>query len=285
MLVLVDRRTSGRLGADPSAPSVASRRSPQEKKPWKSLAGIEHRVESEFLRPILLGESVLPYRVWNTFEGVIPVTQDGEILDALSAANRGYAGLHQWMTKAEAVWNEHRPSERTFVGLLNYINQLSSQFPLAPLRVVYAASGTNPAACVLRSSMGIVEHKLYWRKGATEEEALYLAAILNSETARARTAALQSRGLFGARDFDKVIFSLPIPRFDQGIALHGDLAVAARGAETVAAAVPLPEGVRFQRARKLVRDALTEAGIAARIDGLVARLLDEGDRHPARKRR
>jgi hypothetical protein len=44
----------------------------------------------------------------------------------------------------------------------------------------------------------------------------------------------------------------------------------------VAAAVPLPENVKFQRARKLIRDALTEAGIASRIEQLVAQLLDQG---------
>ena len=45
-------------------------------------------------------------------------------------------------------------------------------------------------------------------------EARYLVAILNSETARERVEAYQSRGQWGARDFDKVIFNLPIPRFD-----------------------------------------------------------------------
>jgi hypothetical protein len=33
--------------------------------------------------------------------------------------------------------------------------------------------------------------------------------------------------------------------------------------------------VKFQRARKLIRDALTESGIAPHIDELVARLLDQ----------
>jgi len=52
------------------------------------------------------------------------------------------------------------------------------------------------------------------------------------------------------------------------------LAAAGRDAENLAASLPLPEAVKFQRARKLVRDALTEAGISTRIDRLVARLLD-----------
>jgi hypothetical protein len=38
--------------------------------------------------------------------------------------------------------------------------------------------------------------------------------------------------------------------------------------------VHLTENIKFQRARGLIRAALTEAGIAQRIDALVARLLD-----------
>ena len=75
MLCLVERKSIGRLGGDPRAPYVASRRTSQEKKPWKFLSGVEHRVEAEFLHPVLLGESILPYRVFKPFEGVVPVTR------------------------------------------------------------------------------------------------------------------------------------------------------------------------------------------------------------------
>jgi hypothetical protein len=78
----------------------------------------------------------------------------------------------------------------------------------------------------------------------------------------------------GARHFDKVMFNLPIPLFDPSEQLHNDLATAAAQAERTAAAFELPETVKFQRARKLIRDALTDSGIAPRIDQLVARLLD-----------
>ena len=60
MLCLVERKSLGRLGGDPTAPFVASRRSNQEKQPWKSQPGVEHRVEAEFLHPVLLGESPCP---------------------------------------------------------------------------------------------------------------------------------------------------------------------------------------------------------------------------------
>jgi hypothetical protein len=84
----------------------------------------------------------------------------------------------------------------------------------------------------------------------------------------------QARGQWGARHFDKVMFNLPIPRFDAKIKLHRDLAGAAEGAEAIAVAVILPESVKFQRARAMVRRALTEAGVSEIIDALVAKLLD-----------
>ena len=275
MLCFVERKDAGRLGHDLAAPYVGSRRSQQEKKPWKNLPGLSHRVEAEFLHPVLLGESIAPYRTLWSFECVVPVNAEGVTIDADSALIEGFDGLHGWMRRAEKVWNENAESGgMTLVKRWNYHNELSAQFPLPELRVVYAASGSLPAACIITEKSAGVEHKLYWSKPVSLGEARYLAAILNSETARARVAGLQSRGQWGARDFDKVIFNLPIPLFDAKNATHAALARAAQRAETVAAAVALPEAVKFQRARRLVRDALAEAGVAAEIDRLVAALLD-----------
>ncbi len=44
-------------------------------------------------------------------------------------------------------------------------------------------------------------------------------------------------------------------------------------AEVIASAVALPENVKFQRARKLIRDTLIQSGVAPRIEALVTRLL------------
>jgi hypothetical protein len=276
VLCFVERKTSGRLGVDPSSPLVVSRRSSQEKKPWRDVKGIENKVEAEFLRPVLLGESIAPYRILRTLEAVVPVTEQGKPLDAKAAANRGFADLHGWLSKAEHTWNLHNKSDRRLVDQLNYINQLSSQFPIAALRVVYAKAGTQPAASLLRNPHGVVDHKLYWMALASEAEGKYLTAILNSEAARARVEQYQARGQFGARDFDKVMFNLPIPRFDPKNKLHRALADAAAEAEKVADLVELPDGVKFQRARGLVRTALAEVSISRKIDALVAKLLDSG---------
>jgi len=177
------------------------------------------------------------------------------------------------MKQAEALWEANKTAKITLIEQFDYYGKLMSQFPLAPIRILYAASGTLPCALVIRNPRAIVEHAVYWSKVSSVQEGGYLTAILNSESARAKIAALQARGQWGARHFDKVMFTLPIPRFDTKKQLHRDLAAAAAEAEKIASKVDLPEGVHFQTARRRVREDLAEAGISKRIDELVARLL------------
>lgn len=273
VLCLVERKTVGRIGGDPTAPHVKS--VPSIHRPWNTVSPLEGRVEVEFLYSVMLGESILPYRIFRTFEAVLPVTHNGTVLNSGAAANRGFSGLHAWLKAAENLWARSSESNESLPEQFNHHGKLASQFPITPLRVVYSKAGTLPAACIVRNA-AVIDHKLYWCAPAGEQEAEYLQAILNSETTRSRIAALQSRGQWGARDFDKVMFTLPIPRFDEKQKLHRQLADAAAEAERTAARVAIPETAKFQHARRMVRDALAEAGISQKIDALVARLLDGG---------
>ena len=63
----------------------------------------------------------------------------------------------------------------TLVQRWNYHNELGAQFPIAPVRVVYAKAGTLPAACIARDKKSIAENLLYWCPVATEIEGEYLA--------------------------------------------------------------------------------------------------------------
>ena len=69
------------------------------------------------------------------------------------------------------------------------------------------------------------------------------------------------------------MWTLPIREFDAANPLHAQIAGASRRAETVAAEVPLKEGVYFVSARRQIRHALAEDGVAGEIDGLVEELL------------
>jgi SAM-dependent methyltransferase len=54
---------------------VTSRRSTLEKQPWKDTPSLTGTVESIFVRPVYLGESIAPFRVLGNIEGVIPLRQ------------------------------------------------------------------------------------------------------------------------------------------------------------------------------------------------------------------
>ena len=62
LLFTVEEVRAGLLGINPTDPLVESRRTSQEKSPWKDLPTLRGNMESEFLRPLYLGESVVPFR-------------------------------------------------------------------------------------------------------------------------------------------------------------------------------------------------------------------------------
>ena len=250
-LCLVEPAAAGPLGGAAQAPLVTSRRSRLEKTPWKDLNSLTGNLERQFLRPVYLGESVAPFRLLKAPLGVIPWDPQFGLLDSASAGLAGYADLAAWLSKAEGLWNENRRSARlSFVERLDYHRGLASQLPAPKLRVIYSASGTLMAAAVLADDVAAIEHKLYWAPVRSLAEAHYLIAVLNSEAARRRVASLQSRGQWGARDFDKVMWTLPITEFDPANPLHTALAAAGHHAQTIAAQVPLKEGVYFTTARR-----------------------------------
>lgn len=270
MLCYVERRDTGMLGTGPRIP-VYSRRTTQEKRPWKDLEDISGSVERKFLRPALLGESIAPFRILGWPEAIIPF--DDHALDSEGAALRGYPGLSDWLKKAETVWDKHSSQSMKFVEQINYYGKLNSQFPIPPVRVVYAKAGTMPAAAIVSNHQAVVDHKLYWCAVEDLNEAHYLCGIINSDVAREATSHLQSRGQWGARDFDKVIFTLPIPRYSRETPLHDRIADASSECEKIAATVDLTNVTDFIRARQAVRSVLRDNGIAQQIDHLVKQLL------------
>lgn len=280
MLCLIVRAHTGRLGASNTAPLVISRRSRLEDPRYRDLDALEGAVERQFLRPVYLGDSIAPFRILGASEGVIPITSNGEIINSAQAGDRGFRRLSAWMRQAESVWTSKSAGKRSLIQRWNFHNGLTNQFPVSSLRVMFSASGIRPAAVLVHDEVGVAEHSVYWASVLDESEGYFLCAVLNSEAARLRIAAMQARGEQGARHFDKLVFTLPIPRFDDRDTGHVALAVAGQAAERAAAGVPIPSGTSFQRARSLVRQTLHEEGITQQIDDLVDILLGPDPRPP-----
>ena len=118
-----------------------------------------------------------------------------------------------------------------------------------------------------------MDHMAYWAPVSCVEEASYLITIINSAAVLAKVTDLQPRGEVGARHFDNLVWTLPIPEYDPADPLHRDLAAAAAHAEGIAAAVPLADTQHFTAKRRAIRAALAEDGIAAEMEALVDALL------------
>ena len=268
-------RPPGLYQPNPVFPLLRGRAGGQDKAPWKGLDPPQGTVEREFLRSVLLGESIAPFRVLAPQRAVVPWDwEKGELLDAARAGRRGWPRLAQWLERTETLWNRHKRSAMSFAERIDYHRELSCQFPVAPVRVAYTASGTYLAATTVCDELAVIEHKLYWTAAESVEEARYLCGVLNSEALRAGVARYQSRGQWGARDFDKYVFNLPIPLFDADTPLHRRLADAAATAEDVAGEVPPKEREHFTRTRRRIRQALAEHGVAAELEALARELLD-----------
>ena len=58
------------------------------------------------------------------------------------------------------------------------------------------------------------------------------------------------------------VFALPFPMFDPADGLHLRLAALSERAEEVAGSVELDDRLQFQKARRVIREALREDGVA-----------------------
>ena len=273
VLLVVERAPVSPLGAGAGRVAVRSRRSANEKRPWKLLDALTGTVEVQFVRPLHLGETVLPYLLKDPLLAIVP-WDAGRLLAGQDDRLDLHPGLAEWWRHAERLWMEHRSSDRlSLVGQVDYRRKLSQQLPAPPYRVVYGASGMYMAAACLTDERAIVEHSLYWAAAATLDEARFLTAVLNSSALTSALRPLQARGEHNPRHYDKYVFDVPIPLYDPSEERHRELIGLAELAESVAASVELPERLAFEAQRRRIRAAIAESEAGRRIEQLVEELV------------
>jgi hypothetical protein len=249
-----------------------------DKAPWTEVEPPYGPIETQFLRQLVLGECVAPFRLLDTVTAVIPL-EGSRLLDAAAAGNAGYRHLAAWLRDAEAKWasisnkgQDGRPS-LSLQGRIDYMRNLSCQAGPASIRVLYTKAGTRLSAATILGGDALIDHKAYWAPVRSQDEARYITAVLNSAAVLAKVTDLQPHGQKDKRDFDNLVWTLPIPAYDPDESLHRDLAAAGARAEEVAASVDLSGANHFTAKRRAIREALDADGIAAEIEALVEALL------------
>lgn len=275
---LAEEVSGGRLGSRRDAPRLRGKIGNLDRTPWNTLDPPEGPVEQQFVRSIALGETVAPYRTLTFLTGVVPLDSE-RVLSAAQAEADGHRGLASWLRYTEQKWNEHSNKgtdgapRMTLSQRCDAMGGLRSQRQLAPIRVLYTKAGTRLSACWLDDSEAIIDHKAYWASARSLDEAAYVTAIINSALVLDRVKDLQPVGQRDPRDFDNLVWTLPIPEYDREDELHRDLATAALHAAEVAEATSLPADAHFTTHRRNIREALEMDGIGVVIERLVDALL------------
>lgn len=275
MLLFVEVASAGPLGAGAGRLSVVSRRTRAEKKPWLELPSLAPgSVEVRFVKNVYLGESIAPFRVFDPLKAVLPIDHS-KILSAEEIENS--AALSSWWEAAESIWSENKSAadESNLLDRIDFHGQLSAQVPTAAHRVVYNKAGNTLVSAVISDSSAVIDHKLYWAPTSSLTEAQFLSAVLNSRVVLERVKPLQALGLFGGRDFDKNVFSVPIPVFDGANADHSELVALAQEGATIANNLGVTVGLPFQRSRNLIRRELVASGFLDRLDAVVDRTVPQ----------
>jgi hypothetical protein len=282
---------SSLLGFNPDLPPLetADRAVEQAKDAYKSVF-FTGNVESRFLYATLLSTDLLPFGHLGFRLVVLPIEPAADkyhLITSKEARKRGFYNLAQWLEKAEEEWTKRRGAKRkqiTALDWLDYRKKLTSQNPQAKYAVIYNTSGTYLTASLVEmkdiqseASGFVADTKTYFLELDNRRECFFLVAILNAPLIDSLTKPMQSRGLWGPRDFHKKPLELPIPQFDAANATHLRLAelgkecthkvekwVKSGGAGKIKSIGKLRSMVR-----KMLKPELTE------IDNLVKELLKE----------
>lgn len=228
----------------PSSPAIETDPdlNPDSKPPWKGMR-ITGTVHDNYIYATLLSKHLLPFGFQRLHMVALPMRVQAdmrlEILYEVHAfADRGHISSYQsWFTKTRAKWEEHKKSKMTLIERYDYHKLLSKQRNQNRFMVLYNASGSHLASCVLNTAIVdftvhkrktqafIADYKTYYFASVYENEAHYLCATLNSSYVNETIKKYQSRGAYGHRDISRTPFeACAIPIFDAGDPDHLELA-------------------------------------------------------------
>ena len=224
----------------PGTVTVNPRRGPQDKAPWR---GLDQTIAETHVFDFHLGETLVPYATLEPLKAVLPIRQDnerlsedGNPLSVLDSSGLGSRLQERWKT-VSGLWKANRAeaNKLSLLGRLDYHGELTAQIEWQqdthrlPFRVLYTGYG-QPTAAIISDPKPLIDHKLYWMAVANEEEANYLVALVNSESLAEAVQPLMTKGQFGSRDLHKHLWKLPIPAYNERVALHRELAEAGKAA-------------------------------------------------------
>jgi len=233
------------LGINLESPKIRSDEKNDTKMPWTDII-LEGEVESNFFYGSLLGADVVPFGNRGFRLVVLPIIVSGQGVKICKnhgdLLELGFNNAAKYFEMTENNWKKYATGKAkaiTIYDWINYRNKIENQNLKIKYKVLYVASSTYMASCVVSVTENLVhkfnnseitlngfiaESKTYYYETGDEKEAHYLCAIFNSKIIDDLIKPLQTHGLWGERDIHKRPLSLPIPTFSRENPKHLKLA-------------------------------------------------------------
>ena len=205
---------------------------------------LEGVVSNDHIFDVYLGETVAPYVALDPLKAVLPVHRPTMTMPVnhddcdnkhdkcrLEVSELHHTMQQRWNATADMYREVHTAQViKDLYNRLNHQKILSRQLEYlqdaiagdGATRVAYTTQG-EPTAALVKDDHSVLDHKLFQMTCQSDDEAHYLLAIINSGAFTTAAETFMTKGLYGARDFHKHGWKLPIPRYDNGDPLHTNL--------------------------------------------------------------
>ncbi len=193
----------------------------KDMKTAKDFSVPEVTIAASHFFPVLLSHVLTPFHISEMPLSLLPIHKDTQgkwaalseteikflprpVQHAFESISRRYETLH--------------PGKQMYATSLNMRNKLSAQIlPGKGYLVVYGAGGSHTCAAYMgldgQNNNFIIDQTIYYDTVSTEDEAIYLAGMLNSNTLSLSISAFQSQGALGKRHIH-TLASSSIPPFN-----------------------------------------------------------------------
>lgn len=245
----------------------------EAKEPWEGLR-LEGHIDDDFLYTTLLSKNLVPFGVQKFHlvalpmrvevskqiaalpgkpeeESFIPLSLD-EMRESITFAR----SADDWFENAEQLWEQYRKAVTISLwDRFNYQQGVIGQSATLGYLVLYGATASNISGCVVdthnllvingvQPKAFVVDHKTYWYRSSSKDEAYFLAAVLNAPCVDNAIKAYQTRGIYvGPRDIYRRPFEVcAIPQYDPTNPQHQQLTALSLAAQSVVAQLDLFEG-------------------------------------------
>ena len=177
---------------------------------------------------ILISNVLTPFNISICPKALLPIKRnsegkwaDLENIDILTLARP----LKLFFNQTKNIYIAYKEKRiKSLFEVLNVFSKLEKQIiPVGSFLVVYGAGGSKTCAAYMKVEREIIiDQTIYYYIADTEDEAIFMTALLNSNSIEKMNAAYQAQGQFGKRH----IHTLPadsIPAFDSDNQIHIEL--------------------------------------------------------------